>query len=415
MKISSPSISRRRVIRNGASALALSAAGEGLMYGLTSTLAQAATETRKTNNRILVVFELSGANDGLNTLVPYADDAYYKLRPTIGLPANKLLKIDDHHGFSSGMTGFEQLYKDGKLAIVHGCGYAQPSFSHFTSMAYWHTASPNSGQALGWVGALADNLAPDGAANFIVNVGEAQSLAVTASRHTPVVFNDPERFGRKGDLDAGAIYEHKDQTAAQNQPQNPSQKFLNDVALSARDASSQVREAWKAYRTPVDYGILPLGLNKVASLIAAGMPTRLYYTSYPHNAFDTHVHQGDVHARMLTYASDAVSAFLKDMERIGRADDVSVLIFSEFGRRPAENTSLGTDHGTANLMFMAGKTVRGGHYGVRSSLTDLMPDGNLMFGTDFRRVYATMIEGWLQHQDSAAILRGKFDTFPVFA
>ena len=411
MTTPSPSLTRRRLLGTGASALALGAAGEGLTFGLTSTLARAAEETQKSSNRILVVLELSGANDGLNTLVPYADDAYYKLRPKLGIPEKKLLKIDDHHGFSGGMKGFEQLYKDGKLAIVHGCGYAQPNFSHFTSMAYWHTAAPNSGQALGWVGRLADSLHPEGVPNFIVNIDEAQSLAVNSSRHTPVVFNDPERFMRKGDALVRPMFEHIEQASAED---NPSQKFMADVARSAQEASQQVREAWAKYKTPVDYGIVPLGLNKIASLIEANMPTRLYYTSYPHNMFDTHVHQGDVHARILTYTSDTVAAFIRDMERIGRGDDVTVLMFSEFGRRAAENTNLGTDHGTANLMFIAGKNVKGGHYGAPSSLTKLMPDGNLEYTVDFRRVYATMIEGWLQHKDSAAILRDKFETFPIF-
>lgn len=405
-------ISRRRLLGTSASALALGAAGEGLAFGLTSTLARAATETQKSSGRILVVLELSGANDGLNTLVPFADDAYYKLRPRIGIPAKKLLKIDDHHGFSGGMTGFEQLFKDGQMAIVHGCGYAQPSFSHFTSMAYWQTAAPNSGQPLGWVGRLADNIDPKGTPNYIVNIDDTQSLAVNSSLHTPVVFNEPERFMRKGDAETRPMFDHSDDVSSS---ENASQKYLGDVARSAREASQQVREAWSAYRSPMDYGIRPLGLNKIASLIEANMPARFYYTSYPHNAFDTHVHQGDVHARQLTYVSDAVAAFMKDMARIGRADDVSMLIFSEFGRRAADNTSLGTDHGTANLMFAVGKNVHGGHYGAPSSLTDLMDDGNLKYTVDFRRVYATMIEGWLQHADSTSILRNKFETFSMFA
>ncbi len=411
MKTIYTSMSRRSVLRSGAAALAVSAAGEGLTFGLTSTLARAANETQKKSNRILVVLELSGANDGLNTLVPFADDAYYKLRPQIGIPAGKLLKIDDHYGFNGGMKGFEQLFKDGKLAVLHGCGYAQPSFSHFTSMAYWHTAAPNSGQALGWVGRLADTLDPNGTSNYIVNISESQSLAVNASMHTPVVFNDPDRFMRKGDAAVRPMF---DVIEDPEKAETGAQKYLRQVAASARDASQQIREAWSHYKTPVDYGILSLGLNKIASLIAADMPTRLYYTSYPHNTFDTHVHQVDAHARYLTYVSDAVAGFMRDMERIGRADDVSVLIFSEFGRRAAENTSLGTDHGTANLMFIVGKTVRGGHYGTPSSLTELMADGNLQYTTDFRRVYATMIEGWLQHANSASILRDKFETFPVF-
>ena len=130
-----------------------------------------------------------------------------------------------------------------------------------------------------------------------------------------------------------------------------------------------MREAWSRYKTPVDYGIINLDLMKVAALIDAGMPTRLYYCGYRHNAFDTHVHQGDLHQRLLTYVSDAVSGFFRDMERIGKADQVTMMIFSEFGRRVPENTSLGTDHGTAGLMFVAGKPVKGGHYGTPPSLT----------------------------------------------
>jgi len=175
-----------------------------------------------------------------------------------------------------------------------------------------------------------------------------------------------------------------------------------------------VREAWAKYRSPVDYGITGLDLPKVAALIAAGMPTRLYYTSYRNNAFDTHVYQNDTHKRLLTYASDAVSAFLTDLERIGRADDVVVMIFSEFGRRVPENVNLGTDHGAANLMFVAGKQVKGGQYGDIPSLTKLDAGGNLIHTTDFRRVYATMIDGWLGLHDAHQLLNGDFETFKMF-
>jgi uncharacterized protein (DUF1501 family) len=175
-----------------------------------------------------------------------------------------------------------------------------------------------------------------------------------------------------------------------------------------------VREAWAKYRTPVDYGIVSLHLAKVAALIDAGMPTRLYYVAYRNNAFDTHVQQSDLHQRLLTYASDAVYGFMKDMERIGRADDVSMMVFSEFGRRVPENTSLGTDHGAANVMFLAGKHVKGGHYGEVPSLTKLDPGDNLLYTTDFRRVYATAMQGWMGYSDTRKVLRGEFEPFPVF-
>jgi uncharacterized protein (DUF1501 family) len=276
------------------------------------------------NPRILVVLEMSGGNDGLNTLVPYADDAYYRLRPKIGIRAERLRKIDDRFGFNSGMVGFERLYKDGKLAVVHGCGYENPSFSHFTSMAYWHTAAPNRGDENGWVGRTADAIAPQAPANYLVNIDARQSLAVRSRLHTPLVFDDPNKFARE------SFYQEREffaQVTDSGEVQNPSRRFLLDVSRSAKSASALVKEAWAKYKSPVDYGIAPLDLPKVTALIDAGMPTRLYYVAYRNNAFDTHVYQGDLHQRLLTYTSDAVSAFMVDLERIGRANDVAVMIF----------------------------------------------------------------------------------------
>src|SRR6202043_129787 len=371
----------------------------------------ALTAQGKRDGKILVVLELSGGNDGLNTLVPYGDDAYYRLRPNLGIPRNEVRKIADHFGFSHGMAGFERLYKNGRLAIVHGCGYPNPSFSHFTSMAYWHTAAPNSGEEYGWGGRLADSMAPEAPPNFLVNIAARQSLAVRSHRHVPVVFDDPNKFSQEKFYQEREVLE-----SVPNNPQveNPTRRFLLDTARSAKDASVLVREAWAKYHSPVDYGITGLDLPKVAALISAGMPTRLYYTSYRNNAFDTHVYQNDTHKRLLTYASDAVTAFLSDLERIGRADDVVVMIFSEFGRRVPENVNLGTDHGTANLMFVAGKQVKGGQYGDVPSLSQLDAGDNLVYTTDFRRVYATMIAGWLGLKDPRQLLNGAFEPFAMF-
>src|ERR1700736_5761472 len=408
-RFSFPKASRRDLLRAAMSGVGVSAAATPMP--LFAQAAAALAAQGKSDGKILVVLELSGGNDGLNTLVPYADDAYYRHRPTLGIPAKEVRKIDDHFGFSRGMAGFERLYKNGKLAIVHGCGYENPSFSHFTSMAYWHPAAPNSGEPYGWVGRLADAMAPQAPPNFLVNIGARQSLAVRSRLHVPVVFDDPNKFSQE------AFYEEKEVLASateNRQTENPSRRFLLDTAKSAKDASALVQEAWAKYRSPVDYGITGLDLPKVAALIAAGMPTRLYYTSYRNNAFDTHVYQNDVHKRLLTYASDAVSAFMLDLERIGRADDVVVMMFSEFGRRVPENVNLGTDNGTANLMFVAGKQVKGGQYGAIPSLTKLDPGGNLIHTTDFRRVYATMIDAWLGLHDTRPLLNGDFETFKMF-
>jgi uncharacterized protein (DUF1501 family) len=386
-------------------------AGSALGMGLFGQAAAAATAEHGADGKILVVLELSGGNDGLNTLVPYGDDAYYRRRPNLGIRANQVRKIDDHFGFSGGMAGFERLYKNGKLAIVHGCGYENPSFSHFTSMAYWHTAAPNSGEEYGWVGRLADAMAPEAPPNFLVNIAARQSLAVRSHRHVPVVFDDPNKFSREAFAEEKGLF---DPVSDDRPVDNPSRRFLLDIAKSAKDASALVQDAWNKYHSPVDYGIVGLDLPKVAALIEAGMPTRLYYTSYRNNAFDTHVFQSDVHKRLLTYASDAVAAFLQDLERIKRADDVVVMIFSEFGRRVPENVNLGTDHGTANLMFVAGNKVKGGQYGKVPSLTELDAGDNLIYTTDFRRVYATMIAGWLGVKATPELLHGSFEPLGMF-
>jgi len=413
--------SRRELLARGLYGIGL---GAGLPIILSRTsaalTAQAlqGTSMEKHPERILVVLELSGGNDGLNTVVPHGDPAYYRARPHIGIPAREVLTVDDHFGFHPSMVGFERLYKDGRMAIVHGCGYDHPSLSHFSSMSYWHTGVPNAGEPLGWLGRLADDHLDPATRNLIVNIGTSQSLAVRSGKHSPLVFDDPARFRRDGtDAEkrvlAGLGGEHTQPTA------NSTLDFLAATARNAADSSDFVRQASAAYRTPVDYGIgnaFGGGLQRVAALIAAGMKTRLYYVSYQGNAFDTHVQQGDVHSRLLMYTADAVRAFLDDVARLGRGNDVAVVMFTEFGRRVEENGSLGTDHGTATPMFLFGARdrIKGGLYGQPPSLTDL-DDGHLKMTTDFRRVYSTAIKEWLGYDDTDTILKGRFDALGAFA
>jgi uncharacterized protein (DUF1501 family) len=252
---------------------------------------------------------------------------------------------------------------------------------------------------------------PGGAPVFVVNVGATQSLAVRSRDHVPAVFDDPQKFRREGFFEERALFEHVAAYAADG---NSSRQFLRASAQSALDASALVREACANYRTPIDYGLVPLDLPKIAALIAADVPARLYHTSFRDNAFDTHVHQNALHQRLLTYTADAIAAFMADMMRIGRADDVIMLVFSEFGRGVPENRSLGTDHGTAGLMFLIGKPVKGGHYGEVPSLTALIEGGNLRHTTDFRRVYATATAGWLAYADTRGLLGADFEPFPLF-
>ena len=408
--------SRRDFLRKGLYGIGVTAGLPVLLNRTTAALTAQAlggTSMEAHPERILVVVELSGGNDGLNTVVPFGDDAYYRVRPNLGIPATEVIPVADGFGFHPSLVGFERLYKDGLMGVVHGCGYANPSLSHFSSMGFWHTGVPNGGEQLGWLGRVADSVYDhDAQGNIIVNIGTRQSPAVRARNHQPLVFNDPRSFRRDGsDVEKQAI--ERMRPAA---PENPTLDFLSATADNAIESSQFVRDAAAGYRTTIDYGIggLSSPLRRVAALIDAQMPTRLYYVSYQGNSFDTHVHQADPHARLLAYTADAVRGFVEDVKRIGRADDVAVMMFTEFGRRVEENASLGTDHGTATPMFVIGAGVDGGLHGRHPSLTDL-DDGNLKMTTDFRRVYATMIEDWLGFSDSESILKGSFEPMRLFA
>ena len=409
--------SRREFLARGLYGLGVGA-GLPLILGRTSAAlaAQAlqGTSVEKHPERILVVIELSGGNDGLNTIVPFGDPAYYRARPVLGIPERETIRVADGFGFHPSMVGFERLYKDGLLAVVHGCGYDHPSFSHFSSMGFWHTGVPNGGEALGWLGRLADTGYDPATRNVIVNLGSSQSVAVRSRNHSPLVFNDPERFHREGtDGEKRVLAELSEPRTTTNS----TLEFLASTAQNAAESSDFVREATAGYQTPVDYGIgggLGTNLQRVAALIDAGIPTRLFYVTYSGNSFDTHVQQADLHSRLLMYTADAVNGFLADLKRLGRADQIAVVIFTEFGRRVEENGSLGTDHGTATPMFLVGQGVKGGFYGTHPSLTDL-DDGNMKMTTDFRRVYATAIQEWLGYEDAQTILKGQFDPLGVFA
>src|SRR5499427_5425165 len=402
-------ISRRDMIRIGAGGL-----GFGLFGGIGPVpyvFSRASEVAAATNSgKILVVFEWFGGNDGLNTIVPYGDPMYYKHRPTIGIKERDLLKIDEHCGWHKSMAGMRNLYAEGQVAIVQGVGYDQPSFSHFTSMSFWHTASPNGGNEYGWIGRTASALDPAGARpNMIVNISDSQTLAVKAEKHVPLVFLDPARFQR------GVFAQEKtalDALGAPVPPAGEAHKYVLEVTKSAAQASEVVRAAWNNYKGRNNPDLRLLDLDKVAALIEADFPTRLYYVPLRNSLFDTHVNQAAPHDRQLEYCSDAIDGFFREMERIGRADDVIIYVHSEFGRRVPENTSLGTDHGTAQVNFVIGNAVKGGLYGRPPSLSDLVLDGNLENTTDFRRVYGTLVE-WLG-ADSAKVLGQKFETLHVF-
>ncbi len=402
-------VSRRQAIKIGAQGIGLGILG-GIsplppMFGVT-TEALAATP-----GKILVVFEWFGGYDGLSTFVPYGDDALYRHRPNVGVRERDVIKVDEHFGFQKSMVGMHRLWEEGNAAVIHGAGYDQPSFSHFASSSYWHTGAPNSGEPYGWYGRTADALDPDGAPNYLVNISATQTLAVRARDHVPVVFQDPNGFRR--DL----FHSQLPQVGLLGTGQaarNDTHKFLLDVNQSAREASALVRQAWQNYSRTRTPDLRLLDLDKVVALIENDFPARLYYVRLRNSLFDTHVNQESPHNRQVQYCSDAVWGFFEEMKRIGKQDEVAILIHSEFGRRVPENTSLGTDHGTANVAFVLGGGVTGGQYSTPPSLTELVLGDNLQHTTDFRRVYATLIEEFLGYRKSETVLGEKFKTLGMF-
>jgi uncharacterized protein (DUF1501 family) len=405
-RLSASGVSRRDLLQLGAGGLGL-----GLLGGVgavPSVLAQASRSVAANpTGKILVVFEWFGGNDGLNTIVPYGDPHYYRHRPTIGIKEADVLKIDAQFGWHKSLQALKNLYDDGKVAIVQGVGYDQPSFSHFTSLSFWHTAAPNSGNEYGWVGRTAASLDPAGAyANMIVNISDSQTLAVKAERHVPLVFVDPAKFQRGLFAQQAPVI---DVLGAAQSPVGDAHRYVLEVTKSAAQASAVVRAAWSAYAAKANPDLRLLDLNKVVALIEADFPTKLYYVPLRGSLFDTHVNQAAPHDRQLQYCADAIEGFFQEMRRIGRADDVLMYVHSEFGRRVPENTSLGTDHGTAQVNFVIGNAVRGGLYGKPPSLAELVLGDNLETTTDFRRVYAALIADWLG-ADATEVLGRRFET-----
>jgi uncharacterized protein (DUF1501 family) len=402
-------VSRRQALKIAAQGLGLGLVGGiGPVPPLFGTTARAMAATE---GKILVVFEWFGGYDGLSTFVPYGDDALYRQRPNIGVRESDVLKVDDHFGFQKSMVGMHRLWDEGNLAVVHGAGYDQPSFSHFTSASYWHTGAPNSGEQYGWYGRAADALDPTGTPNYLVNISSTQTLAVRAREHVPVVFADPNSFTRS------AFHQEQryvEKLGLGQEARGDAHQFLLDVNRSARDASALVTQAWDNYNSTRNPDVRLLDLDKVVALIENDFPARLYYVRLRNSLFDTHVNQESPHNRQVQYCSDAVWGFYEEMKRLGKQNDVVMLIHSEFGRRVPENTSLGTDHGTANVAFVIGGGVKGGQYSTPPSLTELVHGDNLQHTIDFRRVYATLIEEFLGSSKSEQVL-GKFKTLGMFA
>jgi len=350
-------------------------------------------------DRILVVVQMGGGNDGLNTVVPFTNDAYYRARPTLAVPQKDVLRITDDLAFHPGLAPLKELYDKGAMAVVQGVGYPNPSRSHFKSMEIWHTADPE-GRIVryGWIGRYFDSKCPVCEQPTVgVNVGPAMPLAMQAESGMGVSLENPEAFQWIAGLDGIGAQEEQELFRLLNAPA-PNEPgtidFLRHTAMNAYVSSEQVRGAVRAYKGGIEYPNTQFAasLRLIAQMIAGRHTTKVYYAHM--TGFDTHAAQRGVHENLLGQLAGGVAAFYRDLEAQGNAERVLVLAFSEFGRRVAENGSGGTDHGTAAPMFVFGKGLRGGLYGQQPSLTDLA-DGDLKHGIDFRSVYATVLDRWL--------------------
>lgn len=380
-------------------------------------------------DHILVVIQLSGGNDGLNTVVPFGMDAYYKARPGIAIPADRVLKLDkaDGVGLHPNLAGIKDLFDDGRCAIIQGVGYPNPNRSHFKSMDIWHTAD-TSATGEGWLGRYFDAECcgygkgeggrPDAQTNSMpaIALGRNAPLAMEGQRVKPIAFETEDLFrwvGQDVHPALGDPYLAIQRRGADAAAGEDNATFLMRTALDAQVSSDLIRKAVRT-RPLVQYPGSELGrqLSMVASMIRAGLPTRVYYVQL--GGFDTHAGQGGAqgrHAGLLNQLAQAVKAFYADLRAQENDGRVLTMSFSEFGRRVAQNASQGTDHGTAAPMFLFGPMVRPGVIGEHPSLTDL-DDGDLKYRIDFRTVYAGILEGWLK-ADSKKILEGTFKPLPV--
>jgi uncharacterized protein (DUF1501 family) len=364
-----------------------------------------AVEEANNDGRILVVIELSGGNDGLNTVIPYSDESYEKFRRTLRVPASAVLKLNDEIGLHPALAGAAKLIEEGRLAIVQGVGYPNPNRSHFESAAIWHSAQlrPGDHGGFGWLGRALDvNSHRIRTFADAIAVGDLDPPPALRGRHaTQSTIRNLE------DLQLDLNTTHVGSTTEEPESEDLLQ-FVRHRTVDAQATAARIARLSNKRESSIAYPGSDLAnrLKTIARLIRAELEPRVYYTVQ--SGYDTHVMQYDDHYQLLAQFSGTLKAFLDDLQEAQLADRVLVLVFSEFGRRVEENDSQGTDHGTAGPMFLAGPAVKAGLHGQNPDLSNL-EDGDLTMTVDFRSVYATVLSEWLQ-VDPAQCLHGHFET-----
>jgi uncharacterized protein (DUF1501 family) len=375
----------------------------------------------------LVVLQLTGGNDALNTIVPYGNPLYYDQRPTVRIPEGQVLPLDDHYGFHPSMVTLKPFWDRGKMAIINGIGYAKPDYSHFRSMDIWYTAQPDTMATDGWLGKLVRDLDPK-ADNVLtaVSFGRGLPRALSLAGVPVASVAELDAYGlltnlsstqRQAALEVFSwMYDDgwndeglpPGQTRPAPDPVAEVLRYMGQTGLDAQKGAVILRTAVEKYHSSVSYPQTPIGqsLRGVAQVKLADLGTRVFYAA--HNGFDTHGTQLAVHAQLWREVSEAVAAFFADLQAHDAADDVIMLLWSEFGRRVRDNGS-GTDHGAAGIAFVLGEAVKGGMYGEYPSLRDGdLILGNLTYTHDFRSTYSTILERWFD-VEARPIVNGSFE------
>lgn len=404
-------VTRREFLRTSGIALSASA----LLPSFLGRVAWAAREgvaSRYGQDTILVVIQMGGGNDGLNTVIPYGIDGYRQARSAMGIAESDVLPLTGQVGLHPEMGRLHDLYQAGQVAIVQGVGYENPNLSHFRATDIWLTAAPDTYETSGW---LADYLAwtteDDGNPTYAISVTQGLSRALYGNGIAVPSIASLQAYQFRTDPryqnDRQARLDYANWVYGLDYSRRPFEQHVARTAATAMASSQRVQDAASAYAGGVEYPAFGLAndLKTVAQLIAGGLGTRVFYVSF--GGFDTHSNQPDAHARLLGGFSNSVYAFLQDVAQMGKSDQVMLMTWSEFGRRVSENGSRGTDHGTAGPMIVVGPRVAGGLYGDHPSLTDL-DRGNLKYGVDFRSVYGTAM-GWLG-ADQQAVLGATYES-----
>ena len=364
---------------------------------------------------VLVVLQLSGGNDALNTIVPYGDPLYMDNRPTVRIAEDQVLPINDYIGFNPTLGPIKQMYDEGKVAIIQGIGYPSPNRSHFRSMDIWHTCEPEKVGTEGWLGRTIRDMDPN-KDNVLtgVNFGRGLPRALAAPGVPVASVGNLETYGVLTGIE-GADQRTEALDVFENiySPaigKGAVMDYLSQTGMDALRGADILSTAPEEYSSTVEYGgnAVAQYMRNIAQVYLAELGTRILYTTAPYNSFDTHAGQMAAHARLWTDVSNAVSDFYQDLKEHNASENVVVLLFTEFGRRVRDNGS-GTDHGSGGIAFVIGDAVKGGLYGEYPSLeADKLLEGDLHYNNDFRGMYATLLERWMG-LDSKPITGGSFE------